>query len=156
MQLEETSILDDIIVQQTVRRKKLLPIWIKICTCLFLFAGAFTLIVLVIGLIGGQASLALFGLESNEPLSYVGMTICAQFLFKGVAALGLWAEKDWAIDVAKVDAILSMIVVSVVKLLLPAWIEGYSFSFPIELAILIPYYLYLIKIESSWAQGNCG
>lgn len=156
MQLEETSILDDIIVQQTVRRKKLLPIWIRIFTFLFLFAGALTPIILVVGLMGGTASLALFGLESNEPFSYVGIGIWSQFAFKGVAAFGLWMERDWAIDVAKVDAILSMIVVTAVKLVMPAFFESYSVSFPIELALLIPYFLHLRKIEASWAQGNCG
>ena len=156
MQVEEVSILEDSIVNQTVRRRKLLPLWIKIFVWLFMLTGVFTPVIVAIGLTGGQASLALFGLETNEPLSFIGLFISFMFLFKGIAAFGLWTEKVWAISVAKVDAIVSIAICTAVKLLLPAFNADYNFVVPIELALLIPYFLKLRKIETSWAMAYCG
>jgi hypothetical protein len=53
---------------------------------------------------GYSFSLSLYGFATTDPLSLVGVFIVTLFLLKGLAAVSLWLEQDWAVDFAIVDA----------------------------------------------------
>lgn len=152
--MEEVSILEEMDVIRTVRRRKLIPLWIRIFIWIFIVFGGLGALILVLGLLGSNAELAFYGLQSNEPVSPIGLLICGLFIFKGVAAYSLWMEADWAMPVAKIDAILGIIICLAVKMVLPFVYPEFTLSVPLELALLIPYLVQLYRIEPKWKDAG--
>jgi hypothetical protein len=114
--------------------------------------GAIAPIGLIAGLLGGRFSLSFFGFETTDPLSLVGLGLTFLFALKGFVAYSLWMEKDWAIQIAEVDASLS-IAICVLSMIFFPFSEtenGYSFKLRIELFLIIPYLLKLRKIKIDW------
>lgn len=149
--MQEQLVLEPLLTR-TVRRRALLPLWIKIFCWLFMIAGAFTPITFIAGLYFQMPYQAeILGLKSYDPFSVVNFIILGLFLLKGIAAFGLWAEKDWGIIVAVVDAIISIAVCCIVMLVLPA-LQIAPFTLRLELALLIPYLLKLQSIKPMWKR----
>lgn len=147
--MEEQSILDPLIEENIIERKKLLPVWIKVFTWIFMIAGPFVLLAFIIGLFSFHYSSSIYGLESNEPLSPVGLFIFFVFLLKGIVAYGLWTEKDWAVNLGIADAIVG-IVACFAAMMIPALKKTSEFTFRLELLLLIPYLIKLFKIREKW------
>ena len=146
----QTDLLTDELVQENgILRKRMLPLWIKIFTWIFLIISAIAPIVFVLGLMGFTAQLALYGLETNEPLSPIGILITALFIIKGITAFGLLKEKDWAIKIGIADAIIGIVICTLV-MLYPIINSGSKLSLRIELVALVPYLLKLLKIKTQW------
>ena len=146
----QTDLLTDELVQENgILRKRMLPLWIKIFTWIFLIISAIAPIVFVLGLMGFTAQLALYGLETNEPLSPIGILITALFIIKGITAFGFLKEKDWAIKIGIADAIIGIVICTLV-MLYPIINSDSKFSLRIELVALIPYLLKLLKIKTQW------
>ena len=150
MQENQTDLLTDKLIQENgIPRQKMLPLWIKIFTWIFLVISAFAPIVFVLGLLGYNAQLALYGLETNEPLSSIGIIITTIFIIKGITAFGLLKEKDWAIKIGIVDAIIGIIICALI-MLYPIINSDTKFSLRLELTALIPYLIKLLKIKTQW------
>ena len=147
MQNENPLELEKLLVQK--RRRKLIPIWIKIFIWIFIVFGALVPLVILISLTGTQSTLALYGLETKDTFSNVGIIICALFLFKGITALTLWTEKSWAIKLGIADAMVGIIICSAV-MIAPMYNNQVGFSFRLELILLIPYLVWLFKIKTAW------
>jgi hypothetical protein len=81
----------DLIILNTpnTERRKLLPIWIKIFTWIFMLFGAIVPIALVWGFIGNSFQLSIYGLETQYPLSVTGLAILSLFTFKAIVAYGV-------------------------------------------------------------------
>ncbi|MEI7487327.1 MAG: hypothetical protein WCJ72_07925 [Chryseobacterium sp.] len=149
--MEEQSAFEEFDVKSNfVRRRSLLPVWIKIFTWFFLIGGAIAVLILICGSFLTNISLSLYGLETTEPYSLTGIFISSLFFFKGIVSYGLWFEEDWAIKVAKIDAILGFIIRGIVMIVLPFFTKHFMLRF--ELAVLIPYFLKLQKIEQNWKR----
>jgi hypothetical protein len=150
MQENLTDLLTDELIQENgIPRKRILPLWIKIFMWIFLIIGAFAPIIFVLGLTGFNAQLALYGLETNEPLSLLGIIITALFIIKGITAFSLLKEKDWAIKIGILDAILGILICTLL-MLYPIINSDFKFSLRLELVALIPYLLKLLKIKTQW------
>jgi hypothetical protein len=147
METQTTSILEPIL-QQTHGRKQLLPWWIKTFCFIFMLFGPIAMLGFIAGAFGTRFDLALFGLETTEPLSPIGLLISSQFILKGIVAYGLWNEKAWGIKLAVVDAFISIGLCTFSMIGLPYF--GSSFSLRLELVILVPYLLKLMKIMPRW------
>jgi hypothetical protein len=136
------------------RRRDMLPMWIKIFTWIFLIMGCFAPIGLVVGLLKIPFSLSLYGLDTNSPISLVGFILTALFALKGVTAYGLWTEQDWAIKLAKIDAIIGvfMCIISMfgVSSIIMNGIYQIRYSFRLEFFVFIPYWRLLSKIQDDW------
>ena len=156
MQKQEQLVLEPLLEQSLVNRRKLLPLWIKIFIWLFMITGAMVPFGFVFSLFGMNFKLALFGLESTNPLDTIGLIVSTLFLLKGIAAFALWTEKDWAIRLATIEAFLSIAVCVFVMLIYPAidTSRGYSMSLRLELALIIPYLLKLQKIKPVWEKPS--
>ncbi|HWJ29015.1 MAG TPA: hypothetical protein VNS32_20900 [Flavisolibacter sp.] len=126
--------------------------WIKIFTWFFMIAGGMIPIIFLIGLTGTPVQLALYGLQTDQAFSLYGIIISVLFAFKGIAAFGLWMEKDWGINMAIADAFIGILVCSFIMLILPIMNTGYQFVFRLELVLLIPYLLKLHKIKLQWLK----
>lgn len=148
MNNQQDLIADEINIEQ-VRRIQLIPLWIKIFAWIFLVFGAFAVIVFAIGIMGGSASLSLYGLSTNEPLSIIGIFITACFMLKGIVAFGLIKEKDWAIKLGIADAIIG-IAACAFTIIYPFFLNEIQFTFRLELIALIPYLVKLLRIKTQW------
>lgn len=132
---------------KVVQRKKSLPLWIKIFSWIFLIVGSLTPIVIIIGVVGGTASLSIYGLETNEPLSIIGGIVSVLFAFKAIVAFGLIWAKDWGANAAFIDGLAGCVICLAVMIL--DFINN-SFSFRLELIALIPYILKMSNLRKSW------
>jgi hypothetical protein len=148
----DINLVENAATQNGIRRRDLLPKWIKFFTWLFMIFGAITPVALIAGLLGANFSLAFFGFETTEPLSLVGLGLTFLFAFKGFVAYSLWMEKDWAIQIAEIDAYLSIAICVLSMIFFPfSYTENtYSFNLRIELFLIIPYLLKLRKLKSDW------
>ena len=150
MQETQTDLLADQLIQVNgMPRKKMLPLWIKIFSWIFLIISAFVPIVFILGIMGYNVQLAVYGLETNEAFSKIGITILAIFIIKGITAFGLLKEKDWAIKAGIVDAIIGIIICTFL-MLYPIINSDAKFSLRLELVALIPYLIKLLKIKTEW------
>lgn len=149
--MEEQSAFEEFDIKSNfARRRSLLPIWIKIFIWLFFFTGIIGVVILAFGFFIKNTELSLYGLETTEPYSLTGLLISFLFIFKGIVSYGLWFEEDWAIKVAKIDAILGFIICGIAMVGLPFFTKHFTLRF--EIAVLIPYFLKLQKIEQNWKR----
>jgi hypothetical protein len=150
MQETQINLLTDELIQfNRIPRKKLLPLWIKIFAWIFLIFGAFAPLMVVLGILGYPAQLALYGLQTNEPFSVIGITIILLFIIKGITAFGLLKEKPWAIKIGMADAVIGIAICTFFMLYTMINSEA-NFSLRVELIALIPYLLKLKKIKTEW------
>lgn len=150
MQDNQTNLLtDDLIIEQGISRKKMLPQWIKIFAWIFIVISGFAPIVFILGVFGIESELALYGLETSEPFSLFGIFITTLFVIKGVTAYGLLKEKDWAIKMGLLDAVAGIAVCAFVMIYSIINPDA-KFSLRLELVALIPYLLRLLKIKTQW------
>ena len=153
MQHNQTDLLTEELLQiSTKTRKHLLPRWIKVFVWIFLFLGAAAPIVLIFSIVGANFKLALYGFETDQPLSLIGITLLAVFLIKGITSFGLLAEKDWAIKFGIADAILGL-VLCVFSMIYSLITTKANTSFRLEILLLIPYLLKFTKIRSDWENS---
>ena len=148
---EGEDLLTDIVHQMTaVKRKNLLPWWIKVFIWIFLIFGAFAPVGLIFAILGYNFHLSLYGLETTDPSSVTGICIMALFLLKGITSFGLLRETDWAIQLGIIDAVAGIAICSFVMLYSIFNTSANVFSFRLELAFLIPYLIKLNKIKPVW------
>ena len=133
------------------RRKDLLPWWIKIFIWIFLIFGAIAPLGLILGILGYNFEISLYGLETNEPISILGVSMILLFIFKGFAAYSLLQEKDWAILIGIADAVVGIALCSF-SMIYPFIVAGAEAKLTIrlELLLLIPYLIKLINIKPEW------
>ncbi|WP_148041207.1 hypothetical protein [Rufibacter immobilis] len=134
------------------RRRDLLPWWIKTFTWLFMLMAAVVPIGVVMGLMGLSFTMSLYGFETTNPISPTGIALTLLILFKGVTAYGLWTEKDWAVRLGIIDAIIGLVACGVAMFVLPLVdrSEGFVLNFRLEPILLILYLLKLQKIKPTW------
>lgn len=138
------------------RRRELLPWWIKVFSWIFMIMGGLTPFGLVFGFLGYTFQIALYGMETHEPLSLTGIVLTVVFFFKGITALALWTEKDWAISAGYVDAILGIALCIFMMLIYPFLFgsPSFRFNFQLDLILLIPYLVKLVKIREEWKRAE--
>ena len=156
--MEQENILDDVIPEHSnlVRRRALLPWWMKVFIWIFIVMGGLSLPVLIAGLLGINTTLSLYGLESHHALSFIGLLLIGLFLLKGIVSYGLWAEEDWAINLGYVDAIAGIAICLFVMLGLRYFYPTSGFTFRLELLLLVPYLIKLKQIHPEWDKRPGG
>jgi hypothetical protein len=137
------------------RRRALLPVWIRIFIWFFMILGVIAIPLLILGLKGSNFQVALYGLQSDDPTSFVGIFLAAIFLFKGVVAFFLWFEKKWAIMLGLIDAIAGILICLDVMLNFPIVVTDVSSrSFRMEIIFLTLYLVKLFNIRTKWELGR--
>jgi hypothetical protein len=129
---------------QPIRRRKLLPMWIKIFIWIFIVFAVATVPVSIMGFTGNNVNLSLYGLEGTDLNSTEGRLILFLFFYKGLVAFLLWFEQKVAVTLGIFDAILGILICLWVMFV------AHSVNFRLELVLLIPYLYKLIKIRKSW------
>jgi hypothetical protein len=139
------------IVNPIQRRRDLLPLWIKIFTWIFLSFFIAVPFAIVFTVLNKPFTLSLLGLSTAEPFSAMGLCLMALFTLKGIAAYALWMEKNWAITLAQVDAVISLVIC------LFAMVYGamnFQFTIRFEPIIIVFYLIKLRDIKSDWKYFN--
>lgn len=152
MQEQTEDILTPDIVQPNGQsRRGLLPLWIRIFTWIFMVFGLLIPVNLALAFFGVPRGLALYGLKAPDIFSVMGILLATLYLVKGITAVGLWWEMDWAISLGLIDTVLG-ITVCVLGMLYPAIDSSYRFTFRLELFALVPYLKKLLSIRLDWAR----
>lgn len=148
----QTDLLQPELTSKFKRRRELLPWWIKVFIWIFLIIGALVPLAFTLGILGYKFQLALYGFDTNEPLSLTGLFLSAIFTLKGVAAFGLWFEKKWAINIGLIDSSLGILICLFLMFIYPLIDSSKTFFFPIKIEIffLLPYFRKLYKIRTEW------
>jgi hypothetical protein len=136
--------------KKKIIRRELLPMWIKFFCWFFMILGVLSIFCLIYGAFGNAADLDLYGFKTNRPISIVGIFIIAVALFKGFTAYSLWFEKDNAINLGKIDAIMGIIICFASIFILPIVDKNSHITFRLEILLLIPFYMKLNNIEYKW------
>ncbi|HEX4374472.1 MAG TPA: hypothetical protein VHZ50_14320 [Puia sp.] len=131
------------------RRRSLLPWWIIGFTWLFILFLAIIPVGVVFGLLKHDFNVSLLGFQTDDPFSVIGLCLILLFILKGIVALGLWTEKKWAVGLAKIDAIIS-IVVCCLSMVGPLLGLGHAFTIRLELIVLVPYFYKMNSIQYDW------
>jgi len=151
--MEEQSILEPFVHENLIKRRKLLPLWIKIFIWIFIVFGALGILGFIAGLFSARFEASLYGMETSEPSSAIGFFICFLFIFKGIVAIGLWTEQDWAVNLGIADAVIG-ISVCAVMMMMPLANPDFHFSFRLELVLLIPFLIKLLNVRPIWKQAR--
>ncbi|MBS1664782.1 MAG: hypothetical protein JST68_27295 [Bacteroidetes bacterium] len=141
------DILDESVIHglKYTRRRSLLPLSIKIFTWIFLVFGALAVPVFILGLVGGDFQMHVYGLAADAPLTPIGIELLLLVVYKGIVAYALWFEWDAAIWMGIVDAIVGLALCAVSTVLLA--------SFQFEILLLIPYLIWLSRLNKKWANA---
>jgi hypothetical protein len=131
------------------RRRKLLPWWVTCFLWIFIAFLVMIPVAIVFGLLHRIFLISLLGFSTNDPFSIIGLCLMLLFTFKGIVAFGLWTEKKWAVGVAKIDALLS-IVICCVAMILSIVGPNHGFNLRLELIAIIPYYIKMKNIQYTW------
>ncbi len=132
------------------RRRKMLPWWIKIFCWIFMLFGLLSLVCLILGFTNIKPALAFYGFETNEPFSLNGLIVIAVGVLKGFTAFALWFEKDFAIKIGKIDALIGIVLCGISMLVLPFIQDGFKMTIRLELVLLTLYLIKLNKIQKEW------
>ncbi len=152
MEQNHNDILSEVVDQNNeIKRKQLLPWWIKIFTWIFIGLALVVFFGLILGVLGYDFQLGLYGLETNKPFSTIGIFVMTLFLFKGITSYGFLKEENWAVTLGIIDS-LTGIFICVVVMFFPSIVKvnQKNISLRLELILLIPYFVKLIKIKSAW------
>lgn len=151
--MSDTILDDDQFGSSAGRRRELLPFWIKFFLWIFMVFGAIVPLAFIAGLSGISFHISLYGLETSHPMSVLGFLVTVLFGFKGVVAYGLWTEKDWAVEMAIIDAGIGIATCLFVMFALPFVGDGgFSLNLRFELIALIPYLLKMREIKPEWER----
>lgn len=150
--MQENKPLDHFVEfeKKTERRRKLLPWWIRFFSWVFMILSGLGVLSLVLGVVGVNTDLSIYGFETNRPLSLLGLMIIAIMFFKGWVGFSLFYEKDIAVKLGKIDATLGVIICIISMTVLPFQLEGNFLNIRLEILFLIPFLIKLFRIEKEW------
>jgi len=156
------SIFDGIHDATAVRRKDMIPKWIRFfCWFFAVFCPVWLAFSLIIAVMQGTYNFSIYGLQGKGLLSAMSILSIASFIVKGTAAIGLLAEKNWAVKMAIVDGIIGigLCVFSIIVYPLATYTNNGSFTsthynLRLELLLLIPYLIKMFKIRQDWEEDR--
>lgn len=130
-----------------MRRRELLPWWIKLFIAFLAFAIVSNIVAIGFYLKGMKPNLVVFGFNADNHYPYCLLFVSFIFFMNFISAVLLWFEKDNAIKFALINSILGIVlcIVSFVMDLL----NGH-FIFRFEIIALILFVYYMKKIENEW------
>lgn len=152
MNIPEPLVLEPLLHEVAIKKRSLLPWWIKGFIWLFMLIASLIPIGIIAEWMGFSFQVSLYGLQSHTLFSPVGLLVSALFLFKGAVSFGLWTEKKWAIAAGIFDAIIGLMICVALILGLPVMQTGTGFQVRLEILFLIPYLLRLVKIRPAWEK----
>jgi uncharacterized membrane protein (DUF2068 family) len=75
-------------------------------------------------------------------------------MLKGLAAWGLWAQKDWGITVAQIDGLIGVVICIVNMFVAEHATSGFNFYFRLDIIILVVYLIKLYRVQELWNRSS--
>lgn len=152
MESSANTILDQQVGSTSIRRRKLQPWWMKAFSWVFMIFGAMIPVVFIMASMQMNSKIAIYGLETTNPISIVGVALTLIYILKGITAYGLWFEKDWAIKLGFVDVAVGFVACLCVMVVFPLLhmygAEGMTFR--VEILFLAFFLSGLWRIRKQW------
>jgi len=150
---ESTVGIDSSVIDVVSRRKKLVPLWIKVFGWIFIVMGVVAPLGFIFSLLTGQASnFSLLGLQNNgSEISLMGVVIITLFVSFGISAYGLLFGRDWGLKAALATGYIGLAVS--VFVMASVFATG-VYTFRLEPLIQIPYLIKLHKIRQKWSNSQ--
>lgn len=98
---------------------------------------------------------SIYGMETYDRFSILGIFISILIIFKGYTAFAMWTEKPLAIRLGILDAIVGIIVCIIMMIVEPLFqfINGtWDINLRFEILFLTPYLIKCYKIRKTWEQ----
>ncbi len=145
-------------IDSLVNRRSLLPIWIKIFLWIFMFFGVLIPVGILLNVLFGlSVPISLYGLSTMHLFSAKGLFLTILFGIKAFVSFGLWTEKEWAVNLAIIDAVLGILIcISVMLINLFLIEERMHITIRLELVALIPYLIKMRRIMDHWCDLKSG
>ena len=133
-------------LNSTIRRRSLLPWWIKFFCWLFMFTFVLAIIRVILFFFDINSEFEFYGLNANE--SVVNLIIVfIVFVVHGITSYSLWFEKRYAIVLAQVNAIFG-ILISIMSMVI-GYLNEHT-TLRLELILLVAFFIKLNKIKQNW------
>ncbi len=150
--------LDENLIHQKekIKRRSLLPWWIKTFIWIFFVLGASAFAGIILGVLGINFQISFYGLNTNQVFTVVGIILTFIFILKGIVSYALWTEKDWAISLGSIDALIGIVICLYVMIVEPFTKSNglFSINFRLELILLIIFLIRLQKIKTQWMNSK--
>lgn len=153
METSNSTILDQDIVVNSISRRKIQPWWMKTFSWIFMIFGVLIPVEFVAAFaFNFNGKLALYGIETMEPLSVVGLILCALFLLKAAVGYGLWFEKGWAIMLGLIDLAIGFVACVCVMFIFPmtGFLGAENMTFRLEILFVGLFLWGLLKVRRRW------
>jgi Trk-type K+ transport system membrane component len=151
------NILDDINLEtpKTNRRRSLVPVWMKIFIWIFMIMGGIAIPISILGIAGYNFDIALYGYTVHSETSWMGVLLALLFLYKGIVSFALWFEWQSAVNLGIIDAVAG-ILLCLISMAHFSVLSEYtdSSAFRLELVMLVPYLIKLIRMKKNWIQSD--
>ena len=148
---KKTSLLAD--KEMPLKRRSLLPWWIKIFCWIYMVVATGFIFDLLIYLFGGKEIKTVFSSVIVYAFTFGGFSVIVLVFLNGFAAWTLWTGKRFAITAAIIGAWLQIAACLVSMFILLFIKSGQKFIFRFELILLIPYLVKLHKIKNIWERS---
>jgi len=145
--------MDDLLNNELeqIKRTSLLPVWIKVFAWIFGILGLFAPVAFIIGLFAGHLGASIYGIEATSAASPLALLVLLIFVLKTTVAFGLLRSKSWGVKLGILDAVTGIIICCLVMLYSVNVLS--DFTFRLEIILLIPYLVKLLKIRSDWENA---
>lgn len=143
------------------KRRDLLPWWIKFFIWIFMLIGASAIFVNFWEIVGLPLNFwfvtesSIYGLETYDRFSILGIFISILIIFKGYTAFAMWSQKELAIRFGIVDASIGIIVCVIMMIVEPFFelTDGtWNINLRFEILFLTPYLIKCYKIRKTWEE----
>lgn len=132
-----------------------IPKWLKYFSFFFIVTGFAISIVIVLNIFGFQTPLRIYGLNSNTILNWPGVLIGIVYGIKFLVSYGVLKRRKWSFGLAIFDAILGIVICisnfGITDILTNK--SNIDFELRLEIFLLIPYLIYMIKSKSEWEKS---
>lgn len=132
------------------------PKWLKYFSVLFTILGLLIPLVVILNFLHYRPQLAIYGLESNSIFTLTGIIVLIIFALKSIVGYGILKGLKWAFNLAIIDAVIGVIICilnfGIIDLVTSN--QSVNFEIRLELLIIIPYLIYLLKNKSHWTNKS--
>lgn len=132
---------------KTIRRREILPWWIKFFSWVFMVAAVITCLTPIQFLFGQVPLISLYGFHSDAFFPFSLLFLYFLFIMNGLVGYMLWFEKDKAIDFGKICVLIG--IAACIGSFIFSMVDG-NFTIRLEVIALIIFYRKLSSIEYRW------
>lgn len=130
-----------------IKRRSLLPWWIKGFCWLFIVTAFIAVLRMILLLFDINTEFEFYGLNAKDNIPINGIIVFIVFILHGFTAYSLWFEKDYAIKIGIVNALIG-ISLCLFSMVISFYHERVTIR--LEMILLILFFVKLLKIRFKW------